>query len=209
MEYADSSEQASIFAEKALEEMRARGLTQHPNNYTLWYTFVSEAIPDLTLAITSLDKKQEPVSEHHCAELHQKFFHGQGRSRRCRRVLKLSNQMTTVLGDITAAGEDADVHIDELGTVLESLSNNERVVEAKTAISSAIEITRDISEKILSSKSAFDGLVLRLSDYVEIWRSFVWKLIPMASQVLRTAKALIKCSSSQRSMRCKMAHHYV
>ena len=42
--------------------------------------------------------------------------------------------MTTVLGDITAAGEDADVHIDELGTVLESLSNNERVVEAKTAI---------------------------------------------------------------------------
>jgi hypothetical protein len=74
LEYADSSEQASIFAEKALEEMRAGGLTQHPNNYTLWYTFVSEAIPDLTLAITSLDKKQEPVSEHHCAELHQKFF---------------------------------------------------------------------------------------------------------------------------------------
>jgi hypothetical protein len=59
---------------KALEEMRAGGLTQHPNNYTLWYTFVSEAIPDLTLAITSLDKKQEPVSEHHCAELHQKSF---------------------------------------------------------------------------------------------------------------------------------------
>jgi len=60
LEYADSSEQASIFAEKALEEMRARGLTQHPNNYTLWYTFVSAAIPDLTLAITNLDENKNP-----------------------------------------------------------------------------------------------------------------------------------------------------
>jgi len=55
--------------------------------------------------------------------------------------------MTAVLGDITAAGEDVDVNIDELGTVLESLSKNEGVAEAKTAISSAIKITRDISEK--------------------------------------------------------------
>jgi len=53
--------------------------------------------------------------------------------------------MTAVLGDITAAGEDVDVNIDELGTVLESLSKNEGVAEAKTAISSAIKITRDIS----------------------------------------------------------------
>jgi len=74
LEYADSSEQTSIFAEKALEEMRARGLTQHPNNYTLGYTFVSAAIPDLNLATTNLDEKQEPVTEHLCAELHQKFF---------------------------------------------------------------------------------------------------------------------------------------
>lgn len=148
MEYADSSEQTSIFAEKALEEMRVRGLTQHPNNYSLWYAFVSTAIPDLTLAITSHDEKKEPITEHHCSELYEKFF---STAREEAAVVdassKLSNQVTTVLGDITAAGEDAGAHISDLGTVLENLSNNDEVAEAKTAISSVIEITRNISEK--------------------------------------------------------------
>ena len=81
--------------------------------------------------------------------------------------------MTAVLGDITAAGEDVDVNIDELGTVLESLSKTRGLLKRKPQFLQQLKLRGIFLKKILSSKSAFDGLVLRLSDYVEIWRSFV------------------------------------
>lgn len=148
MEYAESLEQAAKYAEKALEEIRARGLTQHPNNYTLWYMYAAAAMPDLTSAITGFDAKQEPVTEQHCSELYERYFSTAREESAVEEVSsKLSSQVTTVLGDITTAGEDAGAHISDLGTVLENLSEDGGSAKAKTAISSAIEITRDISEK--------------------------------------------------------------
>lgn len=148
MEYAESLEQAAKHAEKALKEICARGLTQHPNNYTLWYMYAAAAMPDLTSAITGFDAKQEPITEQHCSELYEKYFSTAREESAVEEASsKLSSQVTTVLGDITTAGEDAGAHISDLGTVLENLSEDGGSAKAKTAISSAIEITRDISEK--------------------------------------------------------------
>lgn len=148
LEYAESSEQAEKIAEKAVEEIRARGLTQHPNNYTLWYMYASAALPDLTSAIASFDENHEPITEKHCSDLYEKFFSvAKEEAAVAEASSKLSNQVTTVLGDITAASDDAGAHTGKLGHVLESLSKEDGSAEVKTAISSAIEITRDISEK--------------------------------------------------------------
>ncbi len=148
MEYAESSKQAVKFAEKALEEIRARGLTQHPNNYTIWYMYASAAMPDLTSAITVFDDKDERITEQHCSDLYEKFFStAREEAAVAEASSKLSNQVTTVLGDITTASDNAGAHTGELGHILENLSKDDGPAEVKTAISSAIEITRDVSEK--------------------------------------------------------------
>lgn len=148
MEFAESTEQATKFAEITLSELRARSLTPNPNNYTLWYAHVSGAMPDLSLAIDGLDEEQVTLTDQRCSELYDQFF---STAREEAAVVdassKLSKQVSTVLGDISAAGDEAGAHIGELDQVLGALSNDGDAESAKTAISSAIEITRNISEK--------------------------------------------------------------
>ncbi len=148
LEYTDNQKQARQFAETTLQALQERGIPPHPDNFAIWYTYVSGAMPDLNKAIDVLEMTHENITEQHCADLHAQFFSTLRKQDAVADASsKLSSQVTTVLGDISNASGDADIHRNKLGHVLEDLSSDVNSDAIKSAITSAIEITSDISEK--------------------------------------------------------------
>ena len=54
MEYAQDVDQAADLARSALAKLEELGLPANPNNFTVWYHYFTNSLPDLTDAVNKL-----------------------------------------------------------------------------------------------------------------------------------------------------------
>ena len=72
------------FATMALDRIAAEGLEPFPANFTLWYSYFSDVLPDLTRMVDVLVKSGQPFSQARCDELFQRFFGSDAEARAIR-----------------------------------------------------------------------------------------------------------------------------
>src|SRR5689334_8471259 len=60
--------------EATLKAMLQHGVESTPHNYTVWYSYVSGLLPELSLSIDTMVAEQRPFTEEICAELYERFF---------------------------------------------------------------------------------------------------------------------------------------
>lgn len=60
--------------EATLKAMLKNGIESTPHNYTVWYSYVSGLLPELTRSIDTMIAEGRPFTEQVCAELYERFF---------------------------------------------------------------------------------------------------------------------------------------
>lgn len=74
MEYPDTEAQAAGHAAEALSRMAQHGVPANPNNFAIWYAFVSDRFPDLTYAVQGVLQTGQPFSAETCRDIYDRFF---------------------------------------------------------------------------------------------------------------------------------------
>lgn len=146
MEYTESPAQAIEYAKRALEEMRLRRIDPHPNNFAVWYVYVSGRMPDLNRAIGVLDDAGEAFSDARNAEIFDRFLSTAKKEAAVAEATgKLTDQMTHVLDNMSVANQGADAYGEALGKAINSLGKLDAEQEAKSTIAEALEQTRHMA----------------------------------------------------------------
>ena len=148
MEFADSPAQAAEFAAAAMEQLKRRTIKPTPNNFMVWYVYASGQMPDLNKAIDILDSNHQDFTETRNAELFVRFFSTADEEAAVADVTgKLTDQVNTMLGNISSAQGDADAYTDalvEAASLLDGLDGNEA---AKSTIADMVESTHEMVKK--------------------------------------------------------------
>ena len=106
MDYSDPPELAEDLAKLAMTELSKRRIPANPNNFAVWYTYYSGAVPGLNRAIEILDKSGDDIDAASTTELYHRFLSNADNSAEVNNAAdRLSDQMASVLGDIGEAGK--------------------------------------------------------------------------------------------------------
>lgn len=70
MEYPQNLKEAAQIATKAVERMASLGITANPQNFTVWYAYLSGHDPAFVRHVDSMLAKREPFDETQCADLY-------------------------------------------------------------------------------------------------------------------------------------------
>ncbi len=70
MEYPEGKKQAKEFAMGAVERMATLGITPNPQNFTIWYVYLSGRDQSFVRHVDSMIANKEPFDENQCADLY-------------------------------------------------------------------------------------------------------------------------------------------
>ncbi len=70
MRFTDNQEEATRWAEMAMARVTELGLSPNPQNFTVWFIYVSGKDPSLIRRIDMLMAMNQPFTEQRCAELY-------------------------------------------------------------------------------------------------------------------------------------------
>ena len=101
-------EQASLWAGQAMARLGAEGLPPTPPHFTVWYTYCSGQVPELTRAIDQQAATGQPVTPADMEALWQRFF-GYDREQRMVRDTgeRIQGALTQLVNLLRSAGTDA------------------------------------------------------------------------------------------------------
>ena len=74
MPYLDSFDQANEYGRKAMSLMGVHGVSLNPNNFTVWYEYVSERMPELTKALDVLITNNVKFDDERSQQIFDQFF---------------------------------------------------------------------------------------------------------------------------------------
>ena len=158
------------FATLALDRIAAEGLEPFPANFTLWYSYFSDILPDLTRMIDVLVKNGQPFSQARCDELFQRFF---GSDAEARAIREAGERTQTALGKLQDVLRDAETGMSRYGEALGGFRANldetaplERLRAAVHAIAAETEVIaeehRRLQRRLAETGSALSQLRARL-----------------------------------------------
>ena len=158
------------FATLALDRIAAEGLEPFPANFTLWYSYFSDILPDLTRMIDVLVKNGQPFSQARCDELFQRFF---GSDAEARAIREAGERTQTALGKLQEVLRDAESGMTRYGEALGGFRDNldetaplERLRAAVHAIAAETEVIaeehRRLQRRLAETGSALSQLRARL-----------------------------------------------
>jgi diguanylate cyclase len=120
MAAAAATSQSTKLAETACKAMATHGVTPTPNNYTVWYTYVSGAVPALRQAIDALLAKQTALTDDINAELYQRFFAAADNHVD---VIETGGRLQAVIDQVRRFLDDHSGDIDSFGQHLDDISS--------------------------------------------------------------------------------------
>ena len=158
------------FATMALDRIAAEGLEPFPANFTLWYSYFSDVLPDLTRMIDVLVKSGQPFSQARCDELFQRFF---GSDAEARAIREAGERTQSAIGKLQDVLREAESGMSRYGEALGGFHSNlndsvslERLRAAVHAIATETEAIaqehRKMQRRLSETGSALSQLRARL-----------------------------------------------
>ncbi len=162
----DSMEAAVALAARALREMAAAGVPPVPENFVVWFHYLSGDDPELLQAMDGKRASREPLTEADNLEIHDRFF-GPSVDSAAIAVTsgRIVNELRLVLDHLTGAGEETSQFSNSLETfsgLLEVADGGEKLAPAIEAILMATENMLERNRKLEARLSESSGTISRL-----------------------------------------------
>ena len=107
IEYGTSPDRAQQLSNAALAMMSELGVIAHPNNFTIFFNYLSGEEPDLTQTIDILRSNNREFDELQCRDLFTRLFDTVNEREIVTRITEdLRNQLSSVLETVRNAGID-------------------------------------------------------------------------------------------------------
>ena len=154
MTYDDTEEIAAAHALTAFEAMRRHGVPAHPDNFTVWYAFVSGRIPELGAIIEGLLKRGQTFDSGTNAHLHECFFGTARAETRLREIgTRVESTVARLVDFLTTANQDAAHY----GFALESFSGTLADRAEPNAFSELVRTVLDDTRSMIAANHELEA----------------------------------------------------
>ena len=157
MIYPETQSEAAKIAESALEELKAEGVAPNPQNYVIWFEYLTGRNPSLVRYIdTAREKKVKLTAERH-NEIYLKFFVGgiDGSA-----PDGWTEKIEAAASQIVQALDTAGTGTEKYGAALTAMSGTLNSVESKSEISALVG-------NILSETNTMNSEIQSLQNQIE------------------------------------------
>jgi diguanylate cyclase len=148
MKTSDAAAQAATFAETAIRCMRANDVPPTPENYAVWYGYVSGELPELKRTMDILLSNRQAFTPEICADLHGRFFDANGQLSLLEDTGdKLRRAVEEVVKSIGAAAGDATSFTQALDRFSSAIGRGEGTDKVRGLISGLVGETQRMAER--------------------------------------------------------------
>lgn len=174
MECTHSLEQSAEYANHALSLMQAHKIPPHPNNFAVWYAYISGQSAQICQVIDTLLARSEAITEAHVASLYEEFCSGNRETTALYSIMELLERELTAA---VAALERAGVGSRQYSEILEATATEvsgvapgmdgplQRTVNRLLMKTRAMGVqTREVERQLLVSWSQVGKLSIELEE---------------------------------------------
>jgi diguanylate cyclase len=161
---------AAEYEETDVTELARRGLQQMsrltipitPDNYRLWYNYVSRSMADLVAEVDELLSSRKPFNPDLCETLYQKYFGADRETKMVRLVQKETKEMLqSLFGEMLKANRFASDYGDRLGVHASRLERAENLQEVREIVGGIVFDTDQMVESTRQMKAQFEEATLQ------------------------------------------------
>lgn len=171
-------EDTTQFAENAMVQMAAFGIPPNPDNFLVWYTYLSKKDPDICHRIDRMLANKKAFDEEACNSLYMRCMALTAEDvedKRDDELINASSDMEKSVEEVMAllaeAGADADRYSETLADADGQLENADAAGAVRRIVSNLVEETkrvaaqnRKVNERLEKSNSQIAELQERISD---------------------------------------------
>ncbi|PHS79286.1 MAG: GGDEF domain-containing protein [Rhodospirillaceae bacterium] len=147
MIFHDSIQEAKQYGRDAVKEMTARNIPATPDNYAVWYAYVSGRDPDLSRMISILDGNGQSFTAAICSDLYNKSFaSGIDEAALNATTDRIESEMKRILSYVGEAGQGAANYSTTLATAHGDILDSKNVESLTSAVTKVLTETRKMEE---------------------------------------------------------------
>ncbi len=178
VEYLEGKKQAKEFAMGALERMVSLGIKPNPQNFTIWYVYLSGRDPSFVRHIDSMIANKEPFDETQCADLYAAVLRSSGEGKEGTReaaIDAVGADLERAIAETTEILKKAGTATERYGETLEgvdgALQSAGSTEQIQTVVANLVEQTRRMAdqnrsanERLNQSNNEIAELKIRMAD---------------------------------------------
>ena len=124
------------------------GVPPTPENYTIWYSDLAHANPDLSKTLRLIEAQGKPFDSEVCAQIYQRFFSSAQQTRlieeTCERMEQTMNRILSQMNSVTSGTDDYGQTLESFQAQLEA---TEGVSEVRGLIEQVLTETRSMQDR--------------------------------------------------------------
>ncbi len=151
----DVKSSASTFASQAIKALEARHIPPTPQNFTVWYCYLTDENPELTRAMTRLMLDRADIGDHDLRTLFDEFFGTNKQASAVDEITeKLVQEIQGVLDNLTGANTASSSYGESLEELSVALNRDLNTSDLRSAISTVAQATHAMAKEnmVLSSQ---------------------------------------------------------
>lgn len=154
MDYPESKKDAARFAVGAVERMAALGIPANPQNFTVWYMYLSGRDPSFVRHVDSMLANKEPFDETQCADLYASVLRANGAGKEGTReaaIDAIGGELERAIAETTEILKNAGIETERYGETLENVDGALQSVgnaeQMQSIVSNLVKQTRRMAEQ--------------------------------------------------------------
>lgn len=178
MEYSEGKKSAAQYAKAAVLRMASLGITANPQNFTVWYVYLSGLDPSFGRHVDSMLAKKEPFDETQCADLYAAVLRAVGvgtDGTREAAIDAVGSDLERAIAETTEILKQAGVETERYGETLENvdgaLQSAGTAEQMQSVVANLVEQTRRMAdqnrsanESLQQSNNEIAELKIRMAD---------------------------------------------
>jgi len=167
------SKSASL-GEATLGAMAKHGVESTPQNYTVWYAYVSGLLPELTRGVDTMIERGQPFTEEACAQLYERFFDTNRQFGLLQQTsASFEHAVEQVMRCINSAARDTQALNKTLGDAREELGHDGSEESVRAIVANLLVETKHAVERNQALEARLDrssGEIAQLRENLEVVR---------------------------------------
>jgi diguanylate cyclase len=178
VEFSEGKQDAAKFAVGAIERMKPLGITANPNNFTVWYAYLSKRDTSFVRHVDSMLSNKEPFDDDQCADLYAAVMRMDGAGKEGTReaaIDAVGGELERAIAETTEVLKKAGLETERYGETLQdvggALQTAGTAEQLQSVVANLVEQTRDMvaqnktaNERLQESNNEIADLKIRMAD---------------------------------------------
>jgi diguanylate cyclase len=178
VEFSEGKQDAAKFAVGAIGRMKPLGITANPNNFTVWYAYLSKRDTSFVRHVDSMLSNKEPFDDDQCADLYAAVMRMDGAGKEGTReaaIDAVGGELERAIAETTEVLKKAGLETERYGETLQdvggALQTAGTAEQLQSVVANLVEQTRDMvaqnktaNERLQESNNEIADLKIRMAD---------------------------------------------